>query len=486
MSTITNLQSTDNGASSLTTINTNFGNLNTDKLEISVISTDTSLGTSDVLVPSQKAVKTYADTKITANGAITGAIKTKITYDAKGLVTAGADATTADITDSTDKRYCTDAQKTVIGNTSGSNTGDQTGGTPALTLGTANTAGNATTFIRTNDTILAFDATAPSTQAFGDAAAAGTATVAARRDHKHAMPASPTISDATISITDITTNNVSITAHGFVPKAPNSTSQFLRGDGSWATPAGSGDVAGPASSTDNAVVRFDSTTGKLLQNSAVTIADTTGDITGGKYNKITVTAPAAGATLTIADGATLSAPSSATVSGTNTGDNTVATALTGTPSVTVNAVTTTGNIELGHASDTTIARVSAGVVSIEGVNIDTISATNTLTNKRITKRTGSTTSSATPTINTDNVDMYLLTAQAADITSFTTNLSGTPTEGQLLWISVTGTAARALSFGTSFEASTVSLPTTTVTTARLDMGFVWNSVSNKWRIIASA
>jgi hypothetical protein len=33
-----------------------------------------------------------------------------------------------------------------------------------------------------------FDATAPSTQAAGDAAAAGTATVAARRDHKHALP----------------------------------------------------------------------------------------------------------------------------------------------------------------------------------------------------------------------------------------------------------------------------------------------------------
>jgi hypothetical protein len=46
------------------------------------------------------------------NSAITGATKTKITYDAKGLVTAGADATTADIADSLDKRYVTDAQKT--------------------------------------------------------------------------------------------------------------------------------------------------------------------------------------------------------------------------------------------------------------------------------------------------------------------------------------------------------------------------------------
>ena len=42
----------------------------------------------------------------------------------------------------------------------------------------------------------------------------------------------------------------------------------------------SGDVVGPASATDNAVVRFDGTTGKLVQNSVVTIADSTGDIAG--------------------------------------------------------------------------------------------------------------------------------------------------------------------------------------------------------------
>ncbi len=82
--------------------------------------------TSDVNKPVSTAQQTALDLKVTANGAITGATKTKITYDAKGLVTGGADATTADVADSADKRYCTDAQKTVIGNTSGTNTGDQT------------------------------------------------------------------------------------------------------------------------------------------------------------------------------------------------------------------------------------------------------------------------------------------------------------------------------------------------------------------------
>lgn len=145
-----------------------------------------------------------------------------------------------------------------------------------------------------------------------------------------------------------------------------------------------------------------------------------------------------------------------------------------------------GSVELGHATDTTIARVSAGVISVEGVTIPSISSTDTLTNKRITPRVGTTTSSQTPTINTDNVDMYTITAQTNDITSFTTNLSGTPTNGQKLIIRITGTAARAITWGASFAASTVSLPTTTVTTNMLTVGFIYDTVSAKWICSATA
>lgn len=89
---------------------------------------------------------TKADAAVVGNSAITGATKTKITYDAKGLVTAGADATTADIADSTNKRYVTDAQQTVIGNTSGTNTGDQTNisGNAATVTTNANLTGHVT------------------------------------------------------------------------------------------------------------------------------------------------------------------------------------------------------------------------------------------------------------------------------------------------------------------------------------------------------
>lgn len=61
--------------------------------------------------------------------------------------------------------------------------------TPAIVLGTAAAAGAASTVIRSDSTIVAFDATAPVTQALGDTAATGSQAFAARRDHKHGMPA---------------------------------------------------------------------------------------------------------------------------------------------------------------------------------------------------------------------------------------------------------------------------------------------------------
>jgi hypothetical protein len=42
-----------------------------------------------------------------------------------------------------------------------------------------------------------------------------------------------------------------------------------------------------------------------------------------------------------------------------------------------------GSIELGHATDTTISRVSAGRIAVEGVNVVTASSTDTLTNKTL-------------------------------------------------------------------------------------------------------
>lgn len=149
---------------------------------------------------------------------------------------------------------------------------------------------------------------------------------------------------------------------------------------------------------------------------------------------------------------------------------------------------TLGTIEVGAASDTTISRSSAWVIAVESVVIPSISSTNTLTNKRVTRRVTATASPwATPTINTDNCDVVHFTTVNAAITSMTTNLTGTPVDGDMLRISFTDNwTARAITWWASFESSTVALPTTTVISTRLDVGFIWNTEATKWRCVAVA
>ena len=71
------------------------------------------------------------------------------------------------------------------------------------------------------------------------------------------------------------------------------------------------------------------------------------------------------------------------------------------------SITNTGTLTLPIGPETLVARAT----------------TDTLTNKRVTKRTGTTTSSATPAINTDNVDFYSITALAPGLFSAVSTLT---------------------------------------------------------------
>lgn len=126
ISELTAISTIDNATDVLPIVDTSA--TTTKKITLTQVKTSLALNnvdnTSDANKPVSTATQTALDAKVTGNGAITGATKTKVTYDSKGLVTGGADATTADIADSTNKRYVTDAQLVVIGNTSGTNTGD--------------------------------------------------------------------------------------------------------------------------------------------------------------------------------------------------------------------------------------------------------------------------------------------------------------------------------------------------------------------------
>jgi hypothetical protein len=80
----------------------------------------------------------------------------------------------------------------------------------------------------------------------GAAAASHTHTKSQITDFAHSHTKSDitdfahTHSESDISISDVTTGNVSTAKHGFCPKAPNDTTQFLRGDGTWAVPPAGG------------------------------------------------------------------------------------------------------------------------------------------------------------------------------------------------------------------------------------------------------
>jgi hypothetical protein len=77
-------------------------------------------------------------------------------------------------------------------------------------------------------------------------------------------------SDATLTTSDITTNNVSTTKHGFAPKAPNDATRYLDGTGAYSVPAGGISQA----TADGRYVKQDGSTAgattqrQVLQNSA--------------------------------------------------------------------------------------------------------------------------------------------------------------------------------------------------------------------------
>lgn len=155
------------------------------------------------------------------------------------------------------------------------------------------------------------------------------------------------------------------------PGAGDAT-KFLRGDATFAAIPGGGDalVANPLSqfaattSAQLAGVLSDeegSGGGFVRATSPTLTTPNIGAATATSVNKVAITAPATGATLAIADGATLTVPATASVSGTNTGDQTDASGLTtGTlPAGRLPALTGDVTSSAGSAS-TTLANIPSG------------------------------------------------------------------------------------------------------------------------------
>lgn len=112
----------------------------------------------------------------------------------------------------------------------------------------------------------------------------------------------------------------------------------------------------------------------------------------------------------------------------------------------------------------------------------------TLTNKRINPRLVTATSYTTDTgtsLNIANCDQFEVTAQAGALKF--NNPGGTPLGGQKLIIRIkdNGTA-RALTYDTQFRAMGNALPSTTVLSKTLYMGFIYNATDTKWDLVAVA
>jgi hypothetical protein len=157
-----------------------------------------------------------------------------------------------------------------------------------------------------------------------------------------------------------------------------------------------------------------------------------------------------------------------------------------TSSPTLATVTTTGNIELGNASDTTLSRSAAGILAVEGVVIPSISSTNTITNKRNQPRVYSAANNASLTPEIDTYDIFHLTAMSA-ATTINNPSSTTPADGELMEIRfLDNGTARALTWGTKYVAKAgVALPTTTVLSKNLVVLFEYNSNLTEWNLLSS-
>lgn len=286
--------------------------------------------------------------------------------------------------------------------------------------------------------------------------------------------------------------------------------------------ANTGDVVGPASSTDNAIARFDGTTGKIVQGSPVQIDDA-GSITGvdslasNTMLTDTINENTTDAGVTV-DGVLIKDTSGAdtTISRTSANSNslvisTANSTLSYADSIMIRAASSTGasssggyvyiDVGTGTSSNGRV-KITNGGSSGVNLSVDNITGsrtitfpdastalvgnttTQTLTNKRITQRDNNIVGSTSPqTINSDNYDQFTMTAISVAMTI--SNPSGTPTNGQKLLIRLkdNGTA-RALTWDANFRAVGVTLPTTTVASKTVYVGCIYNTADSKWDAVS--
>lgn len=230
----------------------------------------------------------------------------------------------------------------------------------------------------------------------------------------------------------------------------------LLGSGDITITGGAGNVVGPGTSVANNISTFSDTTGALLKDSGISAVASSSTVA-------TITPSSASSNLTVA----ASGPRVLTLSGTNG---------------IIMSVGASGIIDVNLKRISNL--LTTPTSTLDAVNQAYVdSGATTLTNKRITQRIGTTTSSATPAINTDSFDNYNLTAQAAAITSW--SITGTPTDHQELMVRIKATGSFAIAAPSNVTNSGIaSFPTTTVSGKTISVGLRYDSAAAKWIALA--
>jgi hypothetical protein len=170
------------------------------------------------------------------------------------------------------------------------------------------------------------------------------------------------------------------------------------------------------------------------------------------------------------------------------------TGATGTGKFVFDTAPQISTIELGNASDTTISRVSAGLIAVEGVTVVDVSSSQTLTNKTLTTpvinqinasantslqlnegtyqniQTYTPSAAGTATLDLSKGNIHHITMPAGNITIALSN--GTAGQCFIIRILQDGTGSRTVTWFTTIKWAGGTAPTLTTTASKADtMGF---------------
>jgi hypothetical protein len=334
---------------------------------------------------------------VVPSGSITGNAATVTTNaDLTGVITSKGNATSIASQTGTGTKFVVDTSPTLVTPDIGAATGTSLTLSGDLTVnGTTTTISSTTLAVGDKNIVLA---SASTTDAGADG---GGITLKGATDHTFNWI------DATDAWTSSDHINL-VSGKSFYINGTAVLSATALGNGISVTATTNANLTGVITSIGNATsIASQTGTGSkfVVDTSPTLVTPTIGAATATSINKVTVTAPATGSTLTIADGATLTASATASVSGTNTGDNATNTTYS---SLVSNATHT------GDATGTT----ALTVVKINGVLMSGL-ATGILKN---------TTSTGVPSIATAGTDYVVpsgsITGSAASLSSTLAVASG--------------------------------------------------------------